>query len=221
MNVRKASFDNVPQEVLMKILIPFCDLRSLKELSKVNPEWNLAVRRFMKEFNKVVILTVNSHSRDLLHFVAQQTTKLVKLNVIWNTDLKSDKNALVKIIQSNKALNKINIDADVDNDVKLPFEFISMILDAIEVIKPDFNRNFDYLRMEGKSIDHRLKLHYSGELHYNLARVSVCFNDTYFFFLRSEPIFDEETDFYNDYDESSDYDESDDDDESDDALAEA
>ena len=63
MNVRKASFDNVPQEVLMKILFPFCDLRSLKELSKVNPEWNLAVRRFMKEFNKVVLLTVDSNSR--------------------------------------------------------------------------------------------------------------------------------------------------------------
>ena len=83
MSRRKASFDNVPQEVLMKTLFPFCDLRSLKELSKVNPEWNLAVRRFMKEFNnKMVILTVDSHSRDLLHFVAQQTTKLVKLNVI-------------------------------------------------------------------------------------------------------------------------------------------
>ena len=77
MNVRKASFDNVPQEVLMKILFPFCDLRSLKELSKVNPEWNLAVRRFMKEFNKVVLLTVDSNNRDLLHFAAQQTTALV------------------------------------------------------------------------------------------------------------------------------------------------
>ena len=139
MNVRKASFDNVPQEVLMKILFPFCDLRSLKELSKVNPEWNLAVRRFMKEFNKVVILTVNSHSRDLLHFVAQQTTKLVKLNVTWNTDLKSDKNALVRIVQSNNALREILIDADVNNNISLSFEFISKIL---EVLKPhkEFNR---------------------------------------------------------------------------------
>ena len=124
----------------MKILFPFCDLRSLKELSKVNPEWNLAVRRFMKDFNKVVILTVDSHSRDLLHFVAQQTTKLVKLKVIWNTDLKSDKNALVRIVQSNNALKEIKFDADVNNNITLPFEFVSKIL---EVLKPhkEFNRH--------------------------------------------------------------------------------
>ena len=79
-------------------------------------------------------------SRDLLHFVAQQTTKLVKLNVIWNTDLKSDKNALVRIVQSNNALREILIDADVNNNIILPFEFISKIL---EVLKPhkEFNRH--------------------------------------------------------------------------------
>ena len=48
--------------------------------------------------NQMVILTVDSHSRDLLHFVAQQTTHLVNVNVLWNTDLKSDKNADVECV---------------------------------------------------------------------------------------------------------------------------
>ena len=73
-------------------------------------------------------------------WLSQQTAKLVKLNVFWNTDHKSDKNALVRIVQSNNALKEIKFDADVNNNVTLPFEFVSKIL---EVLKPhkEFNRH--------------------------------------------------------------------------------
>ena len=187
METKKACLDTIPREVLMKILFPFCDLRSLKELSKVNPEWNFAVRLFMKEFNKVVIMTVDSQTRDILHFVAQQTTKLVKLNLIWDTNLKCDNNALVKVIQSNKALNDVKI-VTKDKNHKLSLDFVKLIMNAITVIKPDFDTNYDVCPLDVRSISLRENL--SCIPVFNFKRVSFCFDDNLLHFQSNKPVYE-------------------------------
>ena len=75
--------DSLPQELIMTVLLPFCDNSSLRNLSKVNKKWRNIVTNFIKDFKKVVQVDVGSN-RKLLKFILQDTTKLVKLELTWS-----------------------------------------------------------------------------------------------------------------------------------------
>ena len=63
-----ASLDTLPEEVLFNILFPFCDIRSLYSLSKVNSKWESVVKTYMQDFNKTVKMAVKNDCRTLIKF---------------------------------------------------------------------------------------------------------------------------------------------------------
>ena len=73
----------------MNFLLPFLDGTSLNQLCLVNSEWCETVRDFIRDFNKVIRMTVN-HRDNIFHFITREATK-------------------VKLIFRKYFLNKMNI----------------------------------------------------------------------------------------------------------------
>ena len=88
------NLDSLPQELIMTVLLPFCDNSSLRNLSKVNKKWRNIVTNFIKDFKKVVQVDVGSN-RKFLKFILQDTTKLVKLELTWSLGSKLSDNQLL------------------------------------------------------------------------------------------------------------------------------
>ena len=85
----------------MNFLLPFLDGNSLNHLCLVNSQWCQTVRDFIRDFNKVIRMTVN-HSDNIFHFLTMEATKLVKLELVWNTARRKDNRLLDDLLSSNQ-----------------------------------------------------------------------------------------------------------------------
>ena len=85
----------------MNFLLPFLDGNSLNHLCLVNSQWCETVRDFIRDFNKVIRMTVN-HSDNIFHFLTMEATKLVKLELVWNTARRKDNRLLDDLLSSNQ-----------------------------------------------------------------------------------------------------------------------
>lgn len=85
----------------MDFLLPFLDGNSLSQLCLVNSEWCEVVRDFIRDFNKVIRMTVN-HRDNIFHFLTQEATKLVKLELVWNTASRTDNRLLDDLLTFNE-----------------------------------------------------------------------------------------------------------------------
>ena len=90
----------------MNFLLPFLDGTSLNQLCLVNSEWCETVRDFIRDFNKVIRMTVN-HRDNIFHFIPREATKVVKLELVWNTDSRKDNQLLYDIISDNQVCSSI------------------------------------------------------------------------------------------------------------------
>ena len=90
----------------MNFLLPFLDGNSLNQLCLVNSEWCETVRDFIRDFNKVIRMTVN-HRDNIFHFLTQEATKLVKLELVWNTDRRKDNRLLIDVLSDNEGCSSI------------------------------------------------------------------------------------------------------------------
>ena len=125
-----ASLETLPQEVLMTILFPFCDIRSLYSLSKVNSKWESVVKTYMQDFNKIVKMAVKNDCRALLKFAILETEKLERLNLIWRTHYIACSNDLAQTILQNDNLTVIIL--HVNNSQS---RITNNVLDAIASIE--------------------------------------------------------------------------------------
>ena len=85
----------------MTFLLPFLDGASLNQLCVVNKKWCDIVRDFVGAFNKVLQLTVSQRD-NIFHFLAERSTKLVKLELMWSTGSRMDNQFLRDVISNNK-----------------------------------------------------------------------------------------------------------------------
>ena len=85
----------------MTSFLPFLDGVSLNQLSLVDRRWCDTVRDFLRDFNKVVLLTV-SHMDNIFHFLTKEANKLVKLELVWNTGTMQDNKFLCNVINNNQ-----------------------------------------------------------------------------------------------------------------------
>ena len=90
----------------MNFLLPFLDGTSLNQLCLVNSEWCETVRDFIRDFNKVIRMTVN-HRDNIFHFMTLEATKLVKLELVWNTDSRKDNRLLDDVLSDNQGCSSI------------------------------------------------------------------------------------------------------------------
>ena len=90
----------------MNFLLPFLDGNSLNQLCLVNSEWCETVRDFIRDFNKVIRMTVN-HRDNIFHFLTKEATKLVKLELVWNTDNRKDNRHLDDVLSDNQGCSSI------------------------------------------------------------------------------------------------------------------
>ena len=103
------SLDCIPTEIMLTIVFPFCDTRSLYNLSKVNSKWKLIVKNYMRDFNKIVKMTVTNDCEALFKFVTTKAAKLEKLKLKWKTSHESCSDVLVGAIEDNTNLKEIVI----------------------------------------------------------------------------------------------------------------
>ena len=96
-----SGLDKIPRELVMTSFLPFLDGVSLNQLSLVNRRWCNTVRDFLREFNKVVQLSV-SHMDNIFYFLTKEANKLVKLELVWNTGTMQDNKLLCKVISNNQ-----------------------------------------------------------------------------------------------------------------------
>ena len=85
----------------MNFLLPFLDGNSLNNLCLVNSEWCETVRDFIRDFNKVIRMTVNNRD-NIFHFMTKEATKLVKLELVWNTASRTDNRLLDDLLTFNE-----------------------------------------------------------------------------------------------------------------------
>ena len=90
----------------MNFLLPYLDGSSLNQLCLVNSEWCETVRDFIRDFNKVIRMTVN-HRDNIFHFLTKEATKLVKLELVWNTDNRKDNRHLDDVISDNQGCSSL------------------------------------------------------------------------------------------------------------------
>ena len=90
----------------MNFLLPFLDGNSLNQLCLVNSEWCETVRDFIRDFNKVIRMTVN-HMDNVFHFMTREAFKLVKLELVWNTDSMKDNRLLNDVLSFNDGCSSI------------------------------------------------------------------------------------------------------------------
>ena len=90
----------------MNFLLPFLDGNSLNQLCLVNSEWCETVRDFIRVFNKVIRMTVNNRD-NIFHFMTKEATKLVKLELVWNTDNRKDNRHLDEVLSDNQGCSSI------------------------------------------------------------------------------------------------------------------
>ena len=69
---KNVGLDALPKEVLMNILFPFFDMKSLYDISKVNTKWERIVLNYIRDFNKVVQMTVNNDNRNVFKFTTRE-----------------------------------------------------------------------------------------------------------------------------------------------------
>ena len=85
----------------MSLLLPFLDGASLNQLCIVNRKWCETVRDFVRDFNKVIQLTVSQRD-NIFHFLAETSNKLVKLELMWSTGSRLDNQLLGDVIANNQ-----------------------------------------------------------------------------------------------------------------------
>ena len=85
----------------MNFLLPFLEGNSLNNLCLVNSEWCETVRDFIRDFNKVIRMTVNPRD-NIFHFLTMEATKLEKLELVWNTGGRKDNRLLNDVIDDNQ-----------------------------------------------------------------------------------------------------------------------
>ena len=124
------SLDCIPTEILMTIVFPFCDIRSLYNLSKVNSKWKLIVKNYMRDFNKIVKMTVTNDCETLFKFVTSKAVKLEKLRLKWRTSHESCSDVLVEAIEDNTNLKEIVIQTSSPQS-----RLSNNVLDAISSIE--------------------------------------------------------------------------------------
>ena len=107
--MRKESYLSLlPNELLMKTLLPYLDLKSLNMLSKASTSWEEKVNNFLVNFNRVIQTEVSFPSR-LFFSSVKDATNLVKLELLWNTDSRSDNENLNLILNANQNLSEIDL----------------------------------------------------------------------------------------------------------------
>ena len=99
---------HLPNELVMKTLLPYLDMESLNTLSKASIKWEETVNNYLDIFNRVIQTEVSLTNR-LFFSSAKNATSLVKLELIWNTDLRSDNEFLDQILNANKSLTEIDL----------------------------------------------------------------------------------------------------------------
>ena len=124
------SLDYIPTEIMLTIVFPFCDTRSLYNLSKVNSKWKLIVKNYMGDFNKIVKMTVTNDCEALFKFVTTKAAKLEKLKLKWRTSPESCSDVLVGAIEDNTNLKEIVIQTSSPQS-----RLSNNVLDAISSIE--------------------------------------------------------------------------------------
>ena len=107
--MKKESYlSHLPNELLMKTLLPYLDLKSLNMLSKASTSWKETVNNFLVNFNRVIQTEVSFINR-LFFPSTRDARNLVKLELIWNTDYRSDNERLDQILNANLNLSEIDL----------------------------------------------------------------------------------------------------------------
>lgn len=91
----------------MTVLLPYVDVRSLRNLSKVNKAWNEKVRTFLRDFNKVAQVDV-LHKKVYI-FLLKEASKLVRLELNWALSSQADSEKLIETLKRNPTLKSIDI----------------------------------------------------------------------------------------------------------------
>ena len=137
--------DTLPKEVLMNILFPFFNIKCLYELSRVNTKWEEIAKNYMRDFNKIVEMTVNNENRTLFRFATRDAQKLEKLKLKWTTGQESCSDVLVDVLEQSNNLKEFSI---ITNG---PQSRISnKVLDAISAIEQRLRRLSVKLHLNGK-----------------------------------------------------------------------
>ena len=98
-----SELNKLPQELIMRILLPFCDIVSLRKLSMTSKKWNDNVNIFLKDFNKVIQLdTTKIKIGKYFHFATHLSSKLVKLELNWNYGSHKECDYLHQVLENNK-----------------------------------------------------------------------------------------------------------------------
>ena len=92
---------NIPHELLMTVLLPYVDVRSLRNLSKVNKAWNEKVGTFLRDFNKVAQVDV-LHKKVYI-FLLKEASKLVRLELNWALSSQADSEKLIETLKKSKS----------------------------------------------------------------------------------------------------------------------
>ena len=107
--LKKESFlGYLPNELLMKTLLPYLDMKSLNILSMTNTSWEETVNNYLVNFNRIIQTEVSLTNR-LLFSSAKGATNLVKLELIWNTNSRCDNECLDQILHANENLKEIDL----------------------------------------------------------------------------------------------------------------
>ena len=79
----------------MTSLLPYCDLKSLNNLSQTNKQWHLMVETYLRDFNKVIQTDIARYENKLFKFATLGASKLVRLQLNWFTS-KRESNDILK-----------------------------------------------------------------------------------------------------------------------------
>jgi len=94
----------------MRVLLPYCDIVSLRRLSITSKKWNDNVNIFLKDFNKVIQLdTTKIKIGKYFHFATHMSSKLVKLELNWNYGSHKECDYLHQVLENNKNLEEIDL----------------------------------------------------------------------------------------------------------------
>ena len=105
---KNVGLDTLPKEVLMNILFPFFDMKSLYDISKVNTKWERIAKNYIRDFNRIVQMTVNNDNRNVFKFTTRNAQKLEKLSLKWATGQESCSDILVDVLEQSNNLKGVH-----------------------------------------------------------------------------------------------------------------